>query len=176
MSLGSQPIVSTILKDCNLNKNTTIFDNIGDLYFKTLINCLNTQFKDFFPPKSEIQVYGGMFNIIGGHPYTIIKDKRNGTLFYDVLPVGKKIDTIYNVAKARYKKLGEDFTQLVNDSSYMIFVRQMFDDNNNNTIELNDTLSFIYPSLKFYIKHDYAGLSETKCYDFWKSELCGKKI
>ena len=45
--LGSR-VVSSVLKDCNLNTNSTIFDNVGDLSFKTLLLCLNTQFKDFF--------------------------------------------------------------------------------------------------------------------------------
>ena len=40
-------VVSSVLKDCNLNTNSTIFDNVGDLSFKTLLLCLNTQFKDF---------------------------------------------------------------------------------------------------------------------------------
>ena len=68
-SLGSQPVVSSVLKDCNLNTSSTIFDNVGDLSFKTLLLCLNTQFKDFFPSENEIQIYGGIVNVINKIPY-----------------------------------------------------------------------------------------------------------
>ena len=47
LSLGSQPVVSSVLKDCALNTNTTLFDNVGDLSYETLLECLNNQFKDF---------------------------------------------------------------------------------------------------------------------------------
>ena len=81
LSLGSQPVVSSVLKDCNLNTNSTIFDNVGDLSFKTLLLCLNTQFKDFFPPENQIKVYGGIVNVINNVPCNIIRDKRKETLF-----------------------------------------------------------------------------------------------
>lgn len=172
LSLGSQPVVSSVLKDCNLNTNSTIFDNVGDLSFKTLLLCLNTQFKDFFPPENEIQIYGGIVNAINKVPYYIIRDKRNGTLFYDVLPVGKKLNNLYNGAKIKYERLGTDFTNLIQNTNFVIFIRQMIDDTENDTIELNDTIKYVYPSCKFYVKHKYAGNKESKCYDFWKHEMC----
>ena len=46
---------------------------------------LKSNFKNFFPPE-KTKVYGGVVNMINGTPYTIVKDERNGTLFYDVLP------------------------------------------------------------------------------------------
>ena len=140
LSLGSQPVVSSVLKDCNLNTNSTIFDNVGDLSFKTLLLCLNTQFKDFFPSENQIQIYGGIVNVINKVPYYIIKDRRNGTLFYDVLPVGKKSGAIYNGAKTRYTKLASEYTKTIQTNSSIIFVRQMLDDNENDTIELKRTL------------------------------------
>jgi len=173
LSLGSQPVVSSVLKDCNLNTNSTIFDNVGDLSFKTLLLCLNTQFKDFFPLENQIQIYGGIVNVINKVPYYIIKDKRNGTLFYDVLPVGKKLNNVYNGAKIKYERLGTDFTKTIQNASSVIFIRQMEDDNDTNTIELLDTLKYVYPACKFYLKHRYAGIQSNTCYDYWKRELCG---
>ena len=170
-SLGSQPVVSSVLKDCNLNTSSTIFDNVGDLSFKTLLLCLNTQFKDFFPSENEIQIYGGIVNVINKIPYNIIRDKRNGTLFYDVLPVGKKLSTIYTGAKIKYERLALDFTKTIQNTSSAIFIRQMVDDNDNDTIELMDTLKWVYPNCKFYLKHRYAGIQLNKCYDYWKKDL-----
>ena len=172
LSLGSQPVVSSILKDCNLNTNSTIFDNVGDLSFKTLLLCLNTQFKDFFPPENQIQIYGGNVNVINKVPYNIIRDKRNGTSFYDVLPVGKKLNIVYNGAKTRYAKLALEYTKTIQTNSSIIFVRQMLDDNENDTIELMNTLKYVYPSCRFFLKHRYAGIAESKCYLYWKSDLC----
>lgn len=171
-SLGSQPVVSDVLKKSNLNTNSTVFDNIGDLHFNTLVNCLNNQFSDFFPPKNCVKVYGGVVNIINGTPYTIIKDKRNETLFYDVLPIGKKLSTIYNGAKTKYERLALDFIKTIQNTSSVIFIRQMMDDNSNDTIELLNTLKWVYPACKFYLKHEYAGIQPSKCYDYWKHELC----
>lgn len=174
ISLGSQPVVSSVLKDCNLNTNSTIFDNVGDLSYETLLWCLNNQFKDFFPAKNKIEIQNGEINIIDGITYTVIKDERNGTLFYDALPVGKKISSIYNGAKTRYERLALEFTKTIQNASSTIFIRQMMDDNDNDTIELSDTLMWIYPSCKFYLKHRYAGIQPNKCYTFWKRELnCG---
>lgn len=173
LSLGSQPVVSSVLQDCNLNRNSTIFDNVGDLSFKTLLLCLNTQSKDFFPPENQIQIYGGIVNVINKVPYNIIRDKRNGTLFYDVLPVGKKLNNVYNGAKIKYERLATDFTKTIQNTSSVIFIRQMMDDNDNDTIELSDTLKWVYPACKFYLKHRYAGIQPNKCYDYWKRELCG---
>ena len=171
-SLGSQPVVASVLKDCNLNTNSNIFDNVGDLSFDTLKLCLTQQFKNFFPTEDQIKVYGGVVNIINKTPYTIVKDERNGTLFYDVLPLGKKLSTIYNGAKTKYERLALDFTKTIQNTSSVIFIRQMMDDNDNDTIELSDTLNWIYPSCKFYLKHRYAGIQPSKCYDYWKRELC----
>ena len=172
MSLGSQPVVSSVFKDCALNTNTTLFDNVGDLSYETLLWCLNNQFKDFFPPKDKIKVQNGAIKLLGGNAYTIIKDERNGTLFYDVLPLGKKLSTIYNGAKTKYERLALDFTKTIQNTSSAIFIRQMMDDNDNDTIELSDTLKWVYPACKFYLKHRYAGVQPNKCYDYWKSELC----
>ena len=174
-SLGSQPVVASVLKDCNLNKNSNIFDNIGDLSFETLKLCLTQQFKNFFPPENQIKIYGGVVNIINKTPYTIVKDQRNGTLFYDVLPIGKKLSTVYNGAKVRYERLALDFAKTIRNKSSAIFIRQMMDDNDNDTIELSDTLKWVYPTCKFYLKHQYAGLHPNKCYDYWKNELKSKR-
>ena len=172
-SLGSQPVISSVLKDCSLNTNTMLFDNVGDLSYETLLWCLNNQFRNFFPAKDKIKIQNGAINLLGGNPYTIIKDERNGTLFYDVLPLGKKLSTIYNGAKTKYERLALDFTKTIQNTSSAIFIRQMMDDNDNDTIELSDTLKWVYPACKFYLKHRYAGIQPNKCYDYWKQELCG---
>ena len=173
LSLGSQPVVSSVLKDCTLNTNTTLFDNVGEYSFEALLINLNNNFNNFFPTESQIKVYGGAINIVNGTPYTIVKDKRNGTLFYDVLPIGKKLSTIYNGAKTKYERLAFDFVKTIQNTSSVIFIRQMIDDNDNDTIELLDTLKYVYPACKFYLKHRYAGIQPNKCYDYWKQELCG---
>lgn len=175
-SLGSQPVVSDVLKKSNLNTNSMLLDNVGDLSFKTLLLCLNTQFKDFFPPENQIQIYGGIVNVIHKVPFNIIRDKRNGTLFYDVLPLGKKLSTIYNGAKTKYERLALDFTKTTQNTSSVIFIRQMMDDSDNDTIELSDTLRWAYPACKFYLKHRYAGIQQSKCYDYWKRELCKQRM
>ena len=172
-SLGSQPVISSVLKDCNLNTNSMLFDNVGDLSYETLLWGLNNQFRNFFPAKDKIKIQNGAINLLGGNPYTIIKDERNGTLFYDVLPLGKKLSTIYNGAKTKYERLALDFTKTIQNTSSAIFIRQMMDDNDNDTIELSDTLKWVYPACKFYLKHRYAGIQPNKCYDYWKQELCG---
>ena len=172
LSLGSQPVVASVLKDCSLNAEHTVFDNVGDVSYETLLSCLNNQFKDFFPPKDKIKVQNGVINLLNGNAYTIIKDERNGTLFYDVLPLGKKLDTVYNGAKTKYERLALDFTKTIQNTSSAIFIRQMMDDNDNDTIELSDTLKWVYPSCKFYLKHRYAGMQPNKCYDYWKQNLC----
>ena len=172
LSLGSQPVVSSVLKDCALNTNATLFDNVGDLSYETLLLGLNNQFKDFFPAKDKIKVQNGAINLLGGSAYTIIKDEGNGTLFYDVLPLGKKLSTIYNGAKTKYERLALDFTKTIQNTSSAIFIRQMMDDNDNDTIELSDTLKWVYPACKFYLKHRYAGMQPNKCYDYWKQNLC----
>lgn len=175
MSLGSQPVVSSVLKDCALNANTTLFDNVGEYYFETLLSNLNNKFKDFFPQENQIKIYGGVINMVNGTPYTIVKDERNGTMFYDVLPLGKKLSTIYNGAKTRYERLALDFTKTIQNTSSAIFIRQMMDDNDTDTTELSDTLKYVFPACKFYLKHRYAGMQSNKCYDYWKQELCSGK-
>ena len=172
ISLGSQPIISSVLKDCSLNSNKMLFDNIGDLSFKSLLHNLNNQFKDFFPLENQIQIYGGIVNLIDGIPYAVVKDKRTGNLFYDLLPIGKKLSTIYNGAKTRYERLSLEFTKTMQNANTTIFIRQMMDDNDNNTTELSDTLKYVYPACRFYLKHSYGGCNEQICYDYWKSELC----
>jgi hypothetical protein len=172
ISLGSQPVVASVLKDCSLNTNDTLLDNVGEYSYESLLSDLNSQFGNFFPPESQIKIYGGTINIVNGTPYTIVKDKRNGTLFYDVLPVGKKLSTIYNIAKTKYERLVVDFTKTIQNTSLVIFIRQMMDDNDTDTIELSDTLKYVYPACKFYLKHRYAGMQANKCYDYWKTELC----
>ena len=159
------------MKDCALNTNTTLFDNVGDLSYETLLECLNNQFKDFFPKEGEIKVQDGVINIVNGNAYTVIKDERNGTLFCDVLPVGKRSSTLYKGAKIRYERLVADFTKTIQNTSSAIFIRQMMDDNDNDTIELTDTLKWVYPSCRFYLKHRYAGMQPKKCYEYWKKEL-----
>lgn len=171
-SLGSQPVVSSVLKDCTLNINSMLLDNVGEYSFETLMGDLKSNFKNFFPPENQIKVYGGVVNVINGTPYTIVKDERNGTLFYDVLPLGKKLSTIYNGSKTKYERLAWDFTKTIQNTSSAIFIRQMMDDNDNDTIELSDTLKWVYPACKFYLKHRYAGMQPNKCYDYWKRELC----
>ena len=173
LSLGSQPVVASVLKDCSLNTNNTLLDNVGEYSYESLLSDLNSQFGNFFPPESQIKIYGGTINIVNGTPYTIVKDKRNGTLFYDVLPIGKKLSTIYNGAKTKYERLAVDFTKTIQNTSSVIFIRQMVDDNDNDTIELSNTLKWVYPACKFYLKHRYAGMQPNKCYDYWKQELCG---
>ena len=175
LSLGSQPVVSSVLKDCALNTNSMLLDNVGDYSFETLTKNLKNNFNNFFPPENQIKVYGGVINIVNGTPYTIVKDQKNGTLFYDVLPVGKKLSTIYKGAKIKYDRLVADFIKTIQNAPSTIFIRQMMDDNDNDTIELTDTLRWIYPSCKFYLKHRYAGIQQNKCYDYWKKEV-GFKI
>jgi len=175
MSLGSQPVVSSVLKDCSLNTRSMLLDNVGEYSFETLLINLRNNFKNFFPPKNQIKVYGGVVNMINGTPYTIVKDMRNETLFYDVLPVGQKLSTIYNGAKTKYERLSLDFIQTIQNASSAIFLRQMMDDNDTDTIELSDTLKWVYPACKFYLKHQYAGMQPNKCYDYWKQELCSGK-
>ena len=175
LSLGSHPVVSSVLKDCSLNTRTMLLDNIGEYSFETLLINLRNNFKNFFPPENQIKVYGGVVNMINGTPYTIVKDMRNETLFYDVLPVGQKLSTIYNGAKTKYERLALDFIQTIQNASSAIFIRQMMDDNDNDTIELSDTLKWVYPACKFYLKHGYAGIQPNKCYDYWKQELCSGK-
>ena len=171
LSLGSQPVVSSVLKDCSLNTRSMLLDNVGEYSFETLLVNLRNNFKNFFPPENQIKVYGGVVNMINGTPYTIVKDMRNETLFYDVLPVGQKLSTIYNGAKIKYERLALDFTKTIQNTSSAIFIRQMMDDNDNDTIELSDTLKWVYPACKFYLKHRYAGMQPNKCYDYWKREL-----
>ena len=89
ISLGSQPVVASVLKDCSLNTNDTLLDNVGEYSYESLLSDLNSQFGNFFPPESQIKIYGGTINIVNGTPYTIVKDKRNGTLFYDVCQLEK---------------------------------------------------------------------------------------
>lgn len=175
LSLGSQPVVSSVLKDCSLNSKSMLFDNVGEYSFETLLINLRNNFKNFFPPENQIKVYGGVVNMINGTPYTIVKDMRNETLFYDVLPLGKKLSTIYNGAKTKYERLAVDFNKRIQNTSSVIFIRQMMDDNDNDTIELSDTLKYVYPACKFYLKHRYAGMQPNKCYDYWKQELCSGK-
>lgn len=175
ISLGSQPVVSSVLKDCSLNSNSNIFDNVGELSFETLAKCLNNQFKDFFPIESDLRIYGGTANVINGTPYTLIKDKRNGTIFYDALPLGQKLSNVYGGVKARYEKMALNFIDTIKKERTVVFVRQMFDENSADTIELSNTLKYIFPACKFYLKHEYAGLQEAKCYDYWKQELCRGK-
>ena len=175
LSLGSQPVVSSVLKDCSLNSKSMLFDNVGEYSFETLLINLRNNFKNFFPPENQIKVYGGVVNMINGTPYTIVKDMRNETLFYDVLPLGKKLSTIYNGAKTKYERLAVDFNKRIQNTSSVIFIRQMMDDNDNDTIELSDTLKYVYPAGKFYLKHRYAGMQPNKCYDYWKQELCSGK-
>ena len=170
-SLGSQPVVASVLKNFNLNKNSNIFDNVGDLSFDTLKLCLTQQFKIFFPPENQIKIYGGVVNIINKTPYMIVKDQRNGTLFYDVLPIGKKLSTIYN-RQVRCERLALDFTKTIRNKSSAIFIRQMMDDNDNDTIELSDTLKWVYPTCKFY---KTSIRNTNKCYDYWKNELKSKR-
>lgn len=172
LSLGSQPVVSSVLKDCNLNTNPSIFDNVGDLSVDTLKLCITTQFKNFFPPENKIKIYDGVINALNGIPCKIVRDERNGTLFYDVLPIGKKVSTIYNNAKNKYENLAIDFTKTIQNASSAIFIRQMVDDTDNDTIELTNMLKYVYPTCKFYLKHRYAGVQESKCYDYWKRDLC----
>ena len=117
LSLGSQPVVSSVLKDCTLNTNSTIFDNVGDLSYETLMSCINNQFKDFFPSENKIKVQNGTINLLNGDAYTVIKDERNGTLFYDVLPLGKKLSTIYGGAKLQYERLALDFTKQIQNKN-----------------------------------------------------------
>ena len=124
LSLGSQPVVSSVLKDCNLNTNSMLLDNVGEYSFETLIENLKNNFKNFFPSENQIKVYGGVVNIVNGTPYTIVKDERNGTLFYDVLPLGKKLSTIYNGAKTKYTRLAIDFTKTIQNTSSVIFLRR----------------------------------------------------
>lgn len=171
LSLGSQPVVSSVLKDCNLNTNSMLLDNVGEYSFETLIENLKNNFNNFFPSENQIKVYGGVVNIVNGTPYTIVKDERNGTLFYDVLPLGKKLSTIYNGAKTKYKRLAIDFSKTIQNTSSAIFIRQMVDDNDTDTIELLNTLKYVYPACKFYLKHRYAGMQQNKCYDYWKEEF-----
>ena len=175
LSLGSQPVISSVLNDCALNTNSMLLDNVGEYSFETLIENLKNNFNNFFPPENQIKVYGGVINIVNGTPYTIVKDQRNGTLFYDVLPVGKKLSTIYKGAKIKYDRLVADFIKTIQNAPSTIFIRQMMDDNDNDTIELSDTLKWVYPACKFYLKHRYAGIQPKKCYEYWKKEL-GCKI
>ena len=172
VSLGSQPVVSSVLNDCGLTKKTNLLDHVGEFSFESLLLNINNQFKDFFPPKDEIKIYNGIVNLVNGIPYSIIKDSRNGTLLYDVLPVGKKLDAVYLGAKTKYEKSVNDFTKSILSSNAIVFVRQMYDENENDTLELTNTLKWIYPGCKFYLKHKYAGLIQQKCYDFWKHDLC----
>ena len=113
LSLGSQPVVSSVLKDCSFNSKSMLFDNVGEYSFETLLINLKNNFKNFFPPENQIKVYGGVVNMINGTPYTIVKDLRNETLFYDVLPLGKKLSTIYNGAKTKYERLAVDFNKRI---------------------------------------------------------------
>lgn len=175
ITLGSQPVVSSVLKDCSLNSRSMLLDNVGEYSFETLLINLKNNFKNFFPPENQIKVYGGVVTMINGTPYTIVKDIRNETLFYDVLPAGKKLNTIYNGAKIKYERRVVDFTKTIQNTSSAIFIRQMMDDNDTDTIELSDTLKWVYPACKFYLKHQYPGIQPNKCYDYWKQELCGGK-
>lgn len=170
-SLGSQPVVSSVLKNCSLNLTPCIFDNVGDLYFETLLNCIDTQFKDFFPPKNKLQILPNISSISNNVAYSVVKDKRNNTLFYDILPLGKSIDGIYKGAKTKYERLGCEFIQAIQNTKSAIFVRQMIDDNRTDTMELQKTLKWNFPSCKFYLKHGYAGIDPKKCFNFWKQEL-----
>ena len=172
LSLGSQPVVSSILKDCNLNTNSTIFDNVGEYSYQSLLSNLKNKFINFFPHESDIRVYGGTINIVNGIPYNIIKDTRTNTLFYDVLPTGKILSTVYKGAKNRYERLASEFMHTIQNANSAIFIRQMLDDNDNDTPELSNTLKYVFPACKFYLKHRYAGLGSNKCYTYWKNELC----
>ena len=61
-----------------------------------------------------------------------------------MLPLGKKLSTIYNGAKTKYAyDLPIDFTKTIQNTSSVIFLRQMMD-NDNDTIELSDTLKWVY--------------------------------
>jgi hypothetical protein len=172
LSLGSQPVVSQVLSACGLNTDPTVFDNVGDLSFSTLLKCIETNFSDFFPPKSELKKLDGVVNIVNGNPSYVVRDERNGTLFYDSFPVGKQIDAMYPSVKQTYERLSTKFVNTLKNESPIVFIRQMMDDNDNDTVELADLLRWMYPALKFYVKHRYAGREPSKCYGYWKGDLC----
>jgi hypothetical protein len=171
ISLGSQPSVANALNSLKLNKSETLFDNLGNVSYEMLLNNLNNQFNNFFPKLDEIKVITGSVNIKNGIAYSLIEDKRNGTIFYDVLPLGKKINKLFGVARNRYEKLISSFNHTIQSSMSVVFIRQMYDDNENDTLELSNTLKWVYPACRFHLKHRYAGNEHTKCYNFWKSEL-----
>ena len=112
-----------------------------------------------------------MINIVNGIPYNIIKDTRTNTLFYDVLR-WKKIKYDIKSAMNRYDRLASEFMHTIQNTNSAIFIRQMLDDNDNDTPELSNTLMYVFPTCKFYLKHRYAGLESNKCYTYWKDELC----
>ena len=87
------------------------------------------------------------------------------------MPLGGKIHKVYDVVKSKYEKLISSFTHEIKNSTSIVFIRQMYDDNENDTLELSNTLKWVYPACRFHLKHRYAGNEHTKCYNFWKSEL-----
>jgi len=172
LSLGSQPVVSQVLSDCGLNTEHNVFDNVGDLSFSTLLKCIETNFSDFFPPKNELKKLDGVVNIVNGLASYVVRDERNGTLFYDSFPVGKQIDVMYPSVKKAYEKLSTKFVNTLKNESPIVFIRQMMDENDDDTVELADLMRWMYPALKFYVKHRYAGINPSKCYVYWKGNLC----
>ena len=171
VSLGSQPSVSNALKELNLNANETLLSNVGNFSYESLIKNLNNQFKNFFPKLNQLNILTGTINIKNGIAYTLVEDTRNGSIFYDLLPLGGKINKVYDVVKSKYEKLISSFTHEIKNSTSIVFIRQMYDDNENDTLELSNTLKWVYPACRFHLKHRYAGNEHTKCYNFWKSEL-----
>ena len=63
-SLGSQPVVSSVLKDCALNTNSMLLDNVGDYSFETLTKNLKNNFKNFFSTRKTNKNlwWGGEYN------------------------------------------------------------------------------------------------------------------
>lgn len=175
ISLGSQPIISTVLKDCGLQKNNMLLDYVGDFRFDSLLDNLNNQFKNFFPNYTEIKIHKDSVNLIDTRSYYVIEDVRNAILFYDILPIDRKLIDVYDGAKKRYKNYITNFCNLLSQRSPIIFIRQMLDDTDGETMQLYDTIKYVYPSCKFYIKHKYAGNSESSCYIYWKKNLCNSK-
>lgn len=175
ISLGSQPIISSVLRDCELQKNNMLLDYVGNFSFDSLISNLNNQFKNFFPNIGDIKIHNDSINLVDARPFYVIEDVRSKILFHDVLPVDKKLKDVHCGARKRYKRHISNFINVLNKKSPVIFIRQMLDDTDDETMQLHDTIKYVYPSCKFYIKHKYAGNCESSCYKYWKKNLCNDK-
>ena len=171
ISLGSNSIISRVLKK---NKNThreMLFDQIDNLLFGELINQLENNFKEFFPRIKNIRVHNNKVNKVNNKLFLTVEDIETKIMFNDILPVGQSIKNVYNSERQRYNKIIKEFENLFRSNKPILFFRQMLDETDASTIKLVNTIRWMYPSCKFYIKHRYAGCDKKTQHNYWSKEI-----